>query len=368
MGSQRKRRVIHLDTGPGLRGGQRQLLLLANGLRQRGHAQLIVCVEGSELEARASQEAFAVFSLPAHDPAHAFGILLLRQRLWVTPYDILHSHDGRAQTLAWLASFGMPVRRVASRRVTFLPGDRWSYRLKYERTCHAIIAVSEYVRQLIMHSGISESRIVLIPDGIVIPPELPLPQQRSRLRACWGFSDADFVVGHLGAFTREKGQDVALDAISLLVGRLPQLRLVLAGEGPMRTLPELVKRVGALGDRVHLCDVVEDVAEFFPALDLFVMPSRAEGLGSSALLAMAYGLPVIASRVGGLSEVVIEDETGWLVAPDSPRALADAILIAASDKARRIQFGSNGRKRVQSFSVSTMVDRTEALYERLLSA
>ena len=367
MSSQRKLRVVHLDTGMTLRGGQRQLLLLARGLKKRGYAQLIVCPEGSELEVRAGQDGFDFFTLPAHDPAHAFGILLLRQRLQTAPFEILHSHDGRAQTVAWLASLGMPVRRVASRRVTFLPSDNWSYRWKYGRTCHAVIAVSEYIRELIIRSGIPSAKIAVIPDGIVPPAELPPPQQRGRIRARWGFSDEEFVLGHLGAFTREKGQDVLLDAISALQAKLPAMRLALAGEGPTQKLAEMRKKIEDLRGHIHLCGVIEDPGEFFPALDVFVMPSRSEGLGSSALLAMAYGIPVIASRVGGLPEVVTEGEAGWLVAPESPGSLADAIFEASADRTRLSDFGAKARLHAERFSADKMLARTEALYERLLS-
>ena len=96
-----------------------------------------------------------------------------------------------------------------------------------------------------------------------------------------------------------------------------------------------------------------------------VMPSRAEGLGSSALLAMAYGLPVVASRVGGLPEVVEEDRTGWLVPANSSSALAEALVTAASDRERLARFGACARERVRAFSDDTMVSRTEALYLRL---
>jgi hypothetical protein len=114
-------RIAHIDTGSSLRGGQRQMLMLAQGLREHGHDQVIVCLEGCVLEGRAQKEGFRVFSLPGHDPWHAFGILLWHQNLKTWAPQILHAHDGRGQTLAWLASLGLPVRRVASRRVTFFP-------------------------------------------------------------------------------------------------------------------------------------------------------------------------------------------------------------------------------------------------------
>jgi glycosyltransferase involved in cell wall biosynthesis len=362
-------KIAHIDIGLSLRGGQRQLLRLARGLRQRGHQQIIICREEGELEACARREEFPYFSLPLRDPAHAHGILLLRQLLQVSPREILHAHDGHGQTVAWLASIGMRVRRVATRRVAFLPRERdhWTYRLKYAHTCDAVIAVSDCIRQGAIRYGVPQSKIELIPDGIEIPLELPSREARAKARAQWGFGEREFLIGHLGAFTPEKGQEVALGALQLLSGQLPQARLLLAGEGPTAGDPEITRRCEALGDRVRVCGAIENLSEFFPSLDLFVMPSKSEGLGSSALLAMSYGLPVVASRVGGLPEVVEEGRTGWLVEPASPVALANAILAAASDRARLKLWGLNGRERARQFSVDIMVERTEALYRRLLS-
>jgi glycosyltransferase involved in cell wall biosynthesis len=96
------------------------------------------------------------------------------------------------------------------------------------------------------------------------------------------------------------------------------------------------------------------------------MPSKTEGLGSSALWAMAYGLPVVATRVGGLPEIVVENETGWLIPPSSPAALADAIFLASRDREKLIAFGRNGRNRAEGFSAAIMVNSTEALYQRLV--
>ena len=111
--------------------------------------------------------------------------------------------------------------------------------------------------------------------------------------------------------------------------------------------------------------LIENLANFFPGLDLFVMPSKAEGLGSSALWAMAYGLPVVATRVGGLPEIVVEDETGWLIPPGLPQGLADAILLASRNRQKLVEFGRNGRQRADGFSTAIMVNRTEALYHHL---
>ncbi|MGO8817517.1 MAG: glycosyltransferase family 4 protein [Terriglobia bacterium] len=359
-------RIAHIDTGWTLRGGQRQLLFLAHGLRERGHDQAIVCLEGSNLEDRAQQDGFHAFSLPAYDPGHSLGIMLWRQQLKAWPPQLIHAHDGRGQTLAWLASLGLPVLRVASRRVTFFPSDRWTYRLKYSRTCHAVVAVSENIRELSVRAGVPRERITVIPDGIEVPAELPTAVGRSRVRAAWRCAESEFVVGMLGASTPEKGRDVAFEAMRLLTERLPNARLVLGGEESAEPNQGSQIESASGADRILSLGAVGDLADFFLGLDLFIMPSRAEGLGSSALWAMAYGLPVVATRVGGLAEIVVENETGWLIPPGSAQALADAIVMAARDRAKLEDFGRNGRQRAEGFSAAIMVERTENLYHHLI--
>lgn len=368
MSPPRVLRIAHIDTGLTLRGGQRQLLLLAHGLREHGHEQEIVCLEGSSLEERAKREGLRVFSLPASDPGHAFGIMLWRQQMKTWAPQIIHAHDGRGQTLGWLASVGLPVRRVASRRVTFLPSDGWTYRLKYGRTCHAVIAVSENIRELSVQAGVPRERITVIPDGIEIPPELPSATARLCLRTSWQCADDDFVVGMLGASTPEKGQDLALAAMSQLTERLPNARLAFAGDESVGPGQGSKRDANTLGNRILRLGPIDDLASFFPGLDLFIMPSKSEGLGSSAIWAMAYGLPVIATRVGGLAEIVVENETGWLVPPGSAQALADTIFLASRDKGKLVEFGRNGRNRARLFSAAIMVERTDNLYRSLVSA
>jgi glycosyltransferase involved in cell wall biosynthesis len=359
-------KIAHIDTGLTLRGGQRQMLMLARGLRERGHEQIIVCLEGSGLEAAVQQEGFHVFSMPSHDPWHAFGMLLWRQQINTWGSQIVHAHDGRGQSLAWLATLGLPVQRIASRRVTFFPSDRWTYRLKYGFTCDAVVAVSENIQELSIQAGVPRERITVIPDGIDIPKELPSAAERVRLRTSWGCNNENFVVGLLGASSPEKGHDVAFAAFALLRETLPQSRLVLAGDEAARPKDSLTSGAASANPQ-HLRIVqIDKLDGFFPGIDLFIMPSKAEGLGSSALWAMAYGVPVVATRVGGLPEIVVENETGWLIPPDSPQPLADAILTASRNRETLIEFGRQGRKRAEGFSAAIMVNSTEALYYRLL--
>jgi len=244
-----------------------------------------------------------------------------------------------------------PVRRVVTRHVAFEPRHPWVHRLKYTWTCHGIIAVSDAVRRALIDSGIPAKKIETIHTGI----EMGEPAPRT------GRPESEFVVGHMGAFTAEKGQDVAVAAAALLQSSLPRARFVLAGEGP------LLENVRAnVTKNVTLPGFVSDRAAFFASLDVFIMPSRSEAWGMAALEAMAHGVPVIASDIGGLAELVEDGNGGWLVVPSDPAALARAITYAATNPDRLREQGEKARDRARLFSVDRMVEQTEAFYRRLV--
>jgi glycosyltransferase involved in cell wall biosynthesis len=319
-------------------------------VRDRGHRQHIFSPEGSALEARALAEGFPVASLAS----------LRKLRRLLRDFDIVHAHTGRAQNLAFCATVGLPVRRVVTRHVAFPPSHPRVHRLKYTLTCHGIIAVSQAVRAALLAAGVSENRIETIPTGVEWPAVLADAQARNAIRSTWGFEDRHFVAGHMGAFTAEKGQDVAMNAAVLLQHRMPDLRMILAGDGPLRssmTANSVVILPGHISGR----------AEFFAALDLFIMPSRSEAWGLAALEAMAHGVPVVASNTGGLPEMIDANETGWLVTPGDPHKLADAIECAAALGPEKLRAtGMRARERSKRFSIQETAERTEVFYRRVL--
>lgn len=321
---------------------------MARGLRGRGHRQAIAAPPGSGLETKARTEGFEIA------PVSAAGL-----RAHLKNAQIAHAHTGRAQTLAWAASVGLPLKRVATRHVAFAPRHPLVHRIKYTQLCDGIIAVSEASRQAAVNAGIPESRITVIPTGVEIRP-LPTKHERAAARAQWQLEDGDFAAGHLGAFTHEKGQDVAAEALRLLRDRMPHLRMILAGDGPARA---------GLRPSPHLTlpGHVENPAALLDALDLFLMPSRSEGWGLAALEAMAAGLPVIASNTGGLAEIVEDGKTGWLIPPADAAALADAIAGAESDREESRRRGLFGRDRAGRFSVEETARLTEEFYLRVLA-
>ena len=351
-------KIVHIDTGKDFRGGQDLLLSLASGLKQRGHRQLIVCPEGSPLAQRAANQEHKVMSLGT--------IGALRRRLRQDQFDIVHAHDAKAQAISFRASIGLLVRRVASRQVAFTPRHPLIHRWKYSRTCHGVIANSQSVRQVLIAAGVPDSHIEVISPGIELP-KLPTEDLRAQARMRWGFSSGEFLIGHAGAFTHEKGQDVALHAALLLAPRLSRARMILVGDGPERSRPGMVELARQASGIAVLPGFIDHLDEFYAALDLYIMPSRSEGWGLTALRAMSFGIPVIASNAGGLPELVENGKSGWLVPPESPEALAGAIEQGASDPARLCEFGRHARERASRFSIEQTVEQTERFYLRLLA-
>lgn len=178
------------------------------------------------------------------------------------------------------------------------------------------------------------------------------------------------VVGTVGRLQTVKDQVTLVRAFVLArqlgeVGR--RLRLMIVGDGPLRADVEAEIRAAGIGDVTWLAGNRSDVPEVMRALDIFALPSRAEGISNTILEAMASGLPVVATDVGGNAELVAEGETGLLVPAQNPEAMAQALLRYTLDAALRQRHGAAGRKRVeQNFSIDNMVARYTDLYEQML--
>lgn len=340
--------VLHLDTGREMRGGQELLLGFAAGLAARGHRQTIACPPGSPLFAAAQERGLAVVPMErSYLPARAAVLRMLEPGL------IVASHDARSQTISYLASRGKPVVRVAHRHVAFAPRSPRIHRWKYMYTCDAIVATSEAAKSVLIGSGITPERIHVVRGGIEWPASVQ-PRTDHGL----------FTIGHAAAFTAEKGQSEALDALLALLPRRPDLRMVLLGEGPLRDSAEIRAKVRAAGPSVTLPGYRKVDGDFFSSIDVFLANSSSEALGLAALHAMAHGVPVIASAVGGLREVV--GDTGWLIPPGDPAALARALEEAIGDPNRLQESGLRARERARLFSLDQSVLELEGVYSELL--
>jgi glycosyltransferase involved in cell wall biosynthesis len=212
-------------------------------------------------------------------------------------------------------------------------------------------------------------------NGIVVPERRPGGGDRDRLRTELGVGPGDRAIATVGRLDEpKKGLAVLLRAVARLARDMqgmdggPSFRLVMVGEGPARQALEALTRAHEIGHLVRFAGERRDVGDLLPAFDLFAQPSLWEGFGVTVLEAMAAGLPVVASRVGGIPEIVRDGETGLLVPAGDADALAAALLRLLEDPGLAALMGRAGRARLEEqFGIDRMVDETAALYRELLS-
>jgi glycosyltransferase involved in cell wall biosynthesis len=221
------------------------------------------------------------------------------------------------------------------------------------------------VADVLVAAGVGEERVEVVHDGIEIPPPAT-PGERQRARRKWAAEASTILLGCVGYLSEEKGHDRLIPALARIREKNPNCILLLAGEGPRRAALEHQAAALGLGEIVVFAGFVENLPEFYDALDVFVFPSLSEGLGTALLLAMAHSLPVVASARGGIPEAVTHGENGLLVSDPEPELLAGAVLTLMDNPAQARKLGEAARRTVEEqFSAEQMVDNTLAVYERV---
>jgi L-malate glycosyltransferase len=354
--------VLHVDTAATWRGGQNQVLLTALGMAARGTSAPIACRAGGELAARARAAGAAVAPLPFRGDLWPPAIVALARLLRRERPAALVVHDPHGVSAGLVAArLAGRVPTIAVRRVDFPLRGPFS-RAKYA-SCDRVIVVSRAISTVVENGGVRPERLRLVYEGV--PDRAPVPGGREALEAL-GVPPGALVVGNVAALTGHKDHATLVEAMALLRPRFPEARLVIAGEGELRpALENLVRERGA-SDRVVFAGFRDDLDRLLPAFSVFCLSSRLEGLGTSLLDAMAFGLPVVATAAGGIPEAVEDGATGRIVPPRDPAALAQALADVLGDEARRRAYGSAGRRRyLERFTVDHMVDDTLRALEEL---
>lgn len=285
--------------------------------------------------------------------------------------DVIHTHDAASQFMAALLRIRR-VRRGPRMLMTFhrslgIESVAWRDRLRNAFACrmsNAVVTVSHERRAHFIDTNfVRPAKVVAIHNGIDVERFRFNADTRRELRDELGVRDQSLVLGAIGHFGPEKGLDMVIEACKKLSG---EIRLVIAGGGNAEQQERLTELAKPLGERVTLLGFRRDVNRWFSAFDVFVHAPRLEAFGLVVAEAMAAGLPVVATRTGGVPEIVVDGETGTLVEPESPDALAAAIAKLVDSADRRREWGDRGREVAQDrFRVELQVQRYAKLYERL---
>jgi glycosyltransferase involved in cell wall biosynthesis len=307
---------------------------------------------------------------PGFQPSLALRIAQTAARLNAT---VLHCHQYSPFVYGALAKLVPPYLPVVATEHGRLNNGRATLKRQIANRLMNLMsietfAVSASLREQLISEGFPERRVGVIHNGI--DPGAPASADaRQRARTAFGFASDDFVVGGVGRLDPVKDYATLIDAFGLLSRLGRRIRLILIGDGPQRV--DLTRRLRdcGLSNVASLLGHRDDVRDLLPAMDVFVSSSIFEGVSLTLLEAMAAGLPVVATRVGGTPEVVVDQVTGLLVPPRAPEALASAVARLMADPEDRAAQGASGRARVvQSFHIDTMVHRYMEIYRRLGAA
>jgi len=353
----------HLNVG----GISSYLLTLAGGLKQKGH-QIYLASGGGELEDKFIQAGVTLFNVPLKtkneiSPKIFFSFRRLRIVIREFNIDLIHSHSRTTQVLgAWLGrALGKPhiftchgfFKPKLSRRIFGCWGQK-------------VIAISQQVKEhLLSDFKLDKNNICVIHNGIDTKNFGDF-SARDRLRQGFGIKDA-FLIGIIARLSDVKGHLYLIRAMPEVIKVFPTTKLLIIGEGKMKKL--LIQEVGRLGiqDSVLFIPQVSNTKEMLAAMDIFVMPSLQEGLGLALMEAMAQGIAVVGSAVGGIKTLIQDKHNGLLAAPADAPALAQAIIRLLKDAPLRRALGARAREFIiANFSQEEMTDKTEIVYQQSL--
>lgn len=371
----RQWRILHTEAAMGWGGQQMRVLSEARGMIDRGHTVTLACQPNAKIAERAPEWDVPTFTTGMTGAFDIAGIAALKAFIQEFRPHIVNAHSSRD---AWT---GLIAARLAGSNVTVRTRHghgnikrSFESRLLYCRLSDAISATGEATREYVIERiGLPPERVVSIPTGIDLRRFDPKTADKSAFRRDIGVEENAPLVGMAAVFIACKGVSYFVEATARIAAQRPDVRFVIVGDKPIPDgdPPKFVEQIEKLGmkDKIILAGFRKDMPNVLAAMTVFVCPSLSEGMPQVVTQALAMKCPVVATRVGGIPEQIIDGVTGYLVERANAEQIADRALrmLTAPDEAARM--GEEGRVHAErNFSIEEMLDRTEALYERLIES
>ncbi len=348
-------RLLALDLGPGMRGGQRQSALLLAGLAARGHAPRLLARRGAPLAAAARAAGIETAEVPSGSEASPALLLAVAREARSFRPGLVYAGDARGHGAAVFSRAASDVPLVVHRRVVFPPGRGPLSRLKYGAAA-LYLAVSRAVAEALEAAGIAAERIAVVPDGLA----------DDAFRENVAAPPPPFRLVHAGAFDGLKGQELVVETLARLAAGGMDATALFLGDGPERAAVEARARARGVGPRCTFEGQVDDPGSRFAACHLLLLPSASEGAPLVLAEAMAAGCAVVAHDVGGSREMVEGGGAGVLVPSLDPGAWEDAVRGLLLDAGRRARLVDAGRAAARLRTIGRTIDRVEQELLRVL--
>ncbi len=366
-------RILRLITWLPVGGIERRIGTILPLLHERGHHTEIVCLrEYGALAERIMDKGIPVSLIPLKSRLHPAGIRALARFIKKGNFDIVHSHMYRSNVpgtiAAKVAGFkGVVLSQVHNMDTWETRRQRWMDRFLC-RWRDGVIAVSERVKQdVIENLHLPLEKCYVLYNGIDIErysnAEIP-----RGLREELGIRESDILVTMVARLVPQKNHHMVVEAAEDIVRREPRIKFMFVGDGKLREELEQQARERGIGQHVIFTGKRDDIPSLLEISDISILPSFKEGFSNAIIEAMASGLPVIASDVGGNPEAIEHDQCGYIIQPEDKEKFIAYTLRLAQDEDLRQRMSNNAAERAKKFSISEMVEHTENLYLKLLKS
>ncbi len=359
-------KILHTEWSDGWGGQEIRILNEMLAVRAHGVDVFLACRKHAVIYERASQEGIPVFALPFRGNADLTTLFSLVRLIRKHKIDIVNTHSGKD---TWVGGLAARLAGVSFVRTRHLSNPIRSSRTNFiNELAHYIFTTGESVRtDMIKNNRIKPERIQSIPTGINAERFSSEAIVRDRSRQSLGLDDRDLVVGIIAVLRRFKRHDLLVEAMSSLFSEFENLKLVIAGDGPIKDVIEEDVKQRGLSDRVIMTGHVNDPERILAALDVFVLSSDSkEGVPQSVMQALLMDLPVVATAAGSTADL-LHDNNFILVEPGNVDALRDGIRTLVSDQSKRKSYSEKARPFVlEHFSEAVMVEKILNVYSKLI--
>ncbi|MCX7918700.1 MAG: glycosyltransferase family 4 protein [bacterium] len=362
--------ILHTESATGFGGQQIRILDELTGLSQKGYRMLLAAPESSRIYAEAKNRSIETFPVPFTRKTIASSFYKILSIIKRQEINIINTHSSRD---SWPASV---AAKISSRKPKLIRTRHMSYpiknigynRLLYARLPDKIITTGEAIRQQMIETNyIPAEKIVSIPSGINLALFDRTKYNRIELRRKLGLKADELGIGCIALLIEYKGHKYLIDAIEKIRPNYPNIKVFIVGEGPLSdTLKQMITKK-KLADRIQLLGFREDIPEVLAALDISVLPSiGTEGVPQVLVQSAAMELPIIATNVGAISEIVQDGINGYLISPRDSEGIAEKIIELISQPDRRQKMGLAGRAIVRDkFQLEQMLAKIETVYQSI---
>jgi glycosyltransferase involved in cell wall biosynthesis len=351
MPTEKKLRIIHTEASPHWGGQEIRIFEEMKWFREQGHEMILVAPDNGTLFKRCKEEGFQVISVYFTKPRTLLNILIMLWVLWRLKPDVVGTHSS---TDSWVGLTTATIlgtkKRVRYRHISAPVKKNLLNRFQYTYLTNLIFTTGACIRNpLIEDFNLDQGKIYVMPTPVKVNVDVPSKEEaRRKLQQELNLDKNALFIGQVSVLRGWKGHPFLLEAFYIIASEYPNLQLVIVGNGSMMQSLKNRQASSSFSKRIHLVGHRENVHLYFMAFDCAILSStHNEGIPQSLLQSMQVGTPVVGTKVGGIPEIIIHGETGYLAEPQDPQSLASAIMKVLDDLETAKKISINCQKQIE---------------------